>query len=48
MYALLWMVQSLAMIFGAPVTKAGSTGVEGGDTWDPDGLESGGTWDPNG
>jgi hypothetical protein len=39
MYALLWMVQSLAAIFGAP--KAGST-------WDPNGLESGGTWDPNG
>jgi hypothetical protein len=41
MHALLWMIQSLAVIFGAPLTRVGST-------WDPNGLEGGGTWDPNG
>jgi hypothetical protein len=41
MYALQWLIQSLAVIFGAPLAKA--TG-----TWDPNGLEGGGTWDPNG
>ncbi len=41
MYALQWLVQSLAVIFGAPLAKAGST-------WDPNRLEGGGAWDPNG
>lgn len=43
MYALQWLVQSLAVIFGAPLTKVGST-------WDPNGssLDVGSVWDPNG
>jgi hypothetical protein len=42
MQALLWLIQSLTVIFGGATTDSGGS-------WDPNGSSDGGsTWDPNG